>query len=68
MADHFKPHDEAWQPRPYVAANLKAALAAIPDTGDWHGQLRYWCERELDGLDTPPRPNAEFVPTTVKPR
>lgn len=30
------------QPREYVAANLEAALALVPDTGDWHGQLRLW--------------------------
>lgn len=32
-------------PLEYVAANLEAALALVPDTGDWHGQLRHWCAR-----------------------
>lgn len=32
------------QRREYVAANLRAALALVPDTGDWHGELRGWCD------------------------
>lgn len=44
MAD---PGSDEWaeaylNPRPYVAANLEAALKLVPDTGDWHGQLRLW--------------------------
>lgn len=30
------------EPREYVAANLEEALKLVPDTGDWHGQLRLW--------------------------
>ena len=32
-------------PTDYIAANLFEALKIVPDTGDWHGQLRAWCER-----------------------
>lgn len=34
----------------YVAANLRAALDLIPDTGDWHGLLRGWCDRNDRGI------------------
>lgn len=39
--------DNMLEPRPYVAANLLAALDLVTDTGDWHGQLRQWCEAHL---------------------
>lgn len=43
-ADRRNHLDGYLEPRDYVAANLFAALALVPDTGDWHGQLRHWCE------------------------
>jgi hypothetical protein len=33
----------------YVATNLLDALQQVPDTGDWHGALRAWCERHKSG-------------------
>lgn len=33
----------------YLATNLRDALDQVPDTGDWHGALRSWCERAMSG-------------------
>jgi hypothetical protein len=33
----------------YVAANLLAALDQAPNTGDWWGALRSWCEGHKTG-------------------
>ena len=41
----------------YQAANLLAALPLVPDTGDWHGELRLKCEAILRDMDRPPAPN-----------
>jgi hypothetical protein len=38
--------DDYLEPRQYVAANLRDALSLVPDTGDWHGQLRHWCDAQ----------------------
>lgn len=43
---------DAW--RQYMAANLLDALEQVPDTGDWHGALRIWCEAHR-GEATPNR-------------
>jgi hypothetical protein len=40
---------------PYLAANLLQALTLVPDTGDWHGEMRLWAERHLDE-SVPPNP------------
>lgn len=32
----------------YEAHNLLEALKLVPDTGDWHGQLRARCEAVID--------------------
>jgi hypothetical protein len=32
----------------YEAINLQEALKVIPDTGDWHGQIRYKLKQVLD--------------------
>lgn len=39
----------------YVATNLLDALEQVPDTGDWHGALRMWCERTKTGSVKPNR-------------
>lgn len=40
-----------WHPdvpmSPYEAANLLEALKLVPDTGDWHGQLRFRAQAVL---------------------
>jgi hypothetical protein len=45
---------------PYEAVNLLEALKLVPDTGDWHGQLRFRCQQVLRvyGDDERLRPNA----------
>lgn len=48
--DHMILGDEAHpSTRDYVATNLLAALDLVPDTGDWHGQVRLWCEANRSG-------------------
>jgi hypothetical protein len=42
----------------YHAANLLEALKLAPDTGDWHGSLRFACQMALDREgDRAPKPN-----------
>lgn len=42
----------------YVATNLLDALVQVPDTGDWHGALRAWCQRTMTGKISPNRAGA----------
>jgi hypothetical protein len=51
--------DNAWEPRGYVAANLLEALKLVKDTGDWHGQLKAWCEYHLEKQPYSPNVTAE---------
>lgn len=39
----------------YVATNLGDALSLVPDTGDWHGALRSWCQQHATGKLKPNR-------------
>jgi hypothetical protein len=45
----------------YLATNLLELLRAAPDTGDWHGVLRAWCERQSSGKIEPNRPGGGVV-------
>lgn len=44
-----RPHGGWWHPDvamdAYEAINLLEVLKVVPDTGDWHGQLRFRCEQ-----------------------
>lgn len=39
----------------YVATNLLDALEQVPNTGDWHGEVRLWCEANKTGKLKPLR-------------
>ena len=43
----------------YVATNLLDALSLVPDTGDWHGALRTWCQQNATGNLKPNRPASD---------
>jgi hypothetical protein len=52
----------SWNPEvpldPYEAVNLLEALKLVPDTGDWHGQLRFRAQAVVDKYGTEyTRPN-----------
>lgn len=49
----------AWQD--YLATNLLDALTLVPDTGDWHGALRSWCEQTMSGTLTPNRRGTDGI-------
>lgn len=41
-----KHQKEPWvTSKEYIAANLLEALKFCPNTGDWHAELKYWCEQ-----------------------
>jgi hypothetical protein len=39
----------------YMATNLLDALEQVPNTGDWHGAVRTWCEQHRTGRLKPNR-------------
>lgn len=46
--------------RDYVATNLLANVDRMPNTGDWHGQLKRWAEANTTGkLSAIPAPEPE---------
>lgn len=52
----FVGDDAHWGWGAYVAANLAEALKRVPDTGDWHGAVRMWCERNRGDVKPNPMP------------